>query len=117
MWLFTTKGFYSIHEVEDGVELLEIRSRQAVDIDNFREHYCPLLGETVFVAHADYQYRATALRELIVVGVASVARDIDYGNFKNSVEDTSRDQTYMDVWSAVYRGLDERSYRGWKGDE
>lgn len=110
MWIFTTTGFYSVNRTPDG-KRLQLRARVAADLDNFREKYCPDLGETIELPYTDYQFRAEVDSRHLGDALAAAVEDVDYKNFKNSVEDKSGDRhhAYMDVWEALYSHLGRRS--------
>jgi hypothetical protein len=47
----------------------------------------------------DYLYRAVMPRKEVATAVAAQIQDIDYGNFKSSVDDEF--ETYLEVWQAM----------------
>lgn len=53
---------------------------------------------------ADYRDRVILEPEAWTSAAAAMAAEVDYPNFKDWVHgDPARDQTYMAVWSAMYR--------------
>lgn len=104
MWLFTKQGFFSIVKPEylDNDSVM-IRARCAKDLKRLRK-IMPNMGETKQTPKADYPYRAFIKVEDFAVGLARVALDVDYGNFKNKVAETlgrEREQQLHEVWSAM----------------
>ena len=102
MWLLTPDGFYSIVQKPGEAELC-IRARDAGDLDRLRVRYLPTLTETLETRGGDYRYRAWVEREALSEGLAAIARDLDYSNFKNEVAklDPDRAHTYGHVWAVL----------------
>jgi hypothetical protein len=100
MWLLIPEGFYSIVQKPGDVELC-VRARDRVDLDRLRETYMPGLGPTKETPGHDYRYRAWVSREALAEGLAAVARDLAYSNFKSEVgrREPERAQVYHKVWS------------------
>jgi hypothetical protein len=104
MWIFTPFGFYSVVQKAPG-EPLTVRARVAADLDALREQYMPSLALTIAHAGTDYPYRATISHEDFAAGLAAIARDIDYRNFKNEVhrrQGAQRAQVYGKVWQDLW---------------
>lgn len=108
MWLFTEHGFYSA--VRDG-ERIVVRARRPGDLEKLSESM-PGLSEVEVSPGRDYRYRAFASREDFAAGVAAVALDIDYSNFKSRVDSkplerrTSRN-LYSDVCHRVWNVVEK----------
>jgi hypothetical protein len=102
MWLLTPDGFYSIVQ-KQGEDDLCIRTRDAGDLDRLRERYLPTLTETLETRRGDYRYRAWISRDALAEGLAAIARDLDYDNFKSEVarRDPHRAHLYGEVWSIL----------------
>jgi hypothetical protein len=104
MWLMTTKGAYSIIEWHDG--RMCVRARMPGDIARLRK-LMPSLGPETVTPTRDYRYRAFTDREGLAEGLANVARDVDYGNFKSAVEKTKLPKRYAEglhsIWSIMAR--------------
>ena len=103
MWLFTTVGFFSVVQ-KAGQPHLTVRARVADDLDQLRAKYMPTLSGTIQHAGTDYPYRATISHEDFAVGLAGIARDIHYSNFKNEVYDKQgykREELYSKVWGVL----------------
>lgn len=103
MWLFTTIGFFSVVQ-RPGDAFLSVRARVAEDLDRLREEYMPELSETVEWPGADYRYRAFISHEDFARGLARLAMDIDYGNFKSAVgvhQGLDRELLYSQVWGIM----------------
>lgn len=103
MWVFTTKGFYSI--VESGTpEYMVVRSRFRGDIEKL---FPDNEDVEVFVTpERDYLYRAVVHRNTVQIAIANCVTDIDYPNFKDAVLDGRRHPAYGDVWYTMYRASD-----------
>ena len=103
MWIFTDVGFFSIVQ-KWGTDFLTVRARVAGDLDRLREKYMPELSGTETTPRNDYPFRATIGHEAFAVGLASLARNLHYDNFKNHVAKTmgyERESVYHDVWAAM----------------
>lgn len=87
MWFFTKQGFYSAVTEERGKHKgkLVVRAREPGALELLRDAYMPELTKTSIGARSDYRYRAWIEREAFAEGMARVARDIDYSNFKSKV--------------------------------
>lgn len=106
MWLITNFGFFSVVEKpgdrKDGQ--LTVRARVRADLETLRDRYLPELGAIQADAGTDYKYRARVSRNALAHATARIVADIDYGNFKGSVQQhqgTERYHVYGQVWSAL----------------
>lgn len=52
---------------------------------------------------ADYLFRARIPRKAVSAAMTQAVRDIDYGNFKDSVSEDDRHSAYSRVWGAMYQ--------------
>ena len=103
MWLFTTVGFFSVVQKANQEELT-VRARVKEDIDRLRTKYMPQLTPTVTGGGTDYPFRATISHDDFAFGLAQVAHDIRYANFKGEVARTQgvkREAAYGKVWAAL----------------
>lgn len=114
MWVFTTFGFFSIHVPtfpERQPHVREVRARQWIDLEHFRDRYCPGLGPTIETPHSDYPYRAQVDAVMLADAMAAIVKDLQYSNFKDTVEDQQRHGSYLNVWAELREGLDPRYHR------
>lgn len=95
MWLFSKDGFFSIVEHTDNSNLLLVRSRIKGDI----EKYWPV--EVKEGAGSDYRFRSVLPRAEVSDRIAKIVHDIDYPDFKASVEDNRRLSWYFQVWDVM----------------
>jgi hypothetical protein len=105
MWLFTPFGFFSVVQ-KPGTKHLTVRSRVTDDLDRLRQQYMPDLSATVSGGGTDYPYRAEITHDAFARGLAQIARDINYGNFKDEVAirlGRDRAAVYGDVWTALLK--------------
>jgi len=103
MWLFTTVGFFSVVQKanQDG---LTVRARVKEDIDRLRVKYMPKLTATVSGGGTDYPFRASISHDDFALGLAQIAHDIRYANFKSEIGRTQgvkREAVYGKVWAAL----------------
>lgn len=109
MWIMTTEGFYSVVEHRQDQDLLLVRSRARVDLENaLRELDGTLSGDTTITndRRADYPWRMIVQREDWALAVARMTHAIDYDNFKSAVARTGaggykRSGIYHRVWSVL----------------
>lgn len=105
MWVYTNKGMLSIVQHRDDPEILLVRSRErGTLVELFPSHK---IVENKF---ADYPFRVFAIRDNLATTIADLVRGIDYPNFKDSVEDRNRHDTYMHIWQASH-GLEAERYQ------
>ena len=110
MWVFTNFAFFSVVQHRQDPELVLIRARIRGDLEKLKEKYLPNLGEVLKTpTKADYPYRALAWKVEFAEAMKKAAMDIDYANFKSSVNDTHRHNLYMSVWS-IMAGAERRTY-------
>lgn len=103
MWIFTSFGFFSVVQ-KRGMSVLTVRARVASDLDRLREAVMPELSATVRGAGTDYPYRATIDHSAFAAGMARIAGDIHYDNFKSEVSRKMghmRAHAYHKVWAAL----------------
>ncbi len=107
MWLFLNDAFLSIVDKDDpsGRTLL-VRARLPGDIER-------LFPDAQVDANAgtDYRFRARIDREAVAERVADTVRNIDYGNFKSSIDDDERHDACLKVWDVMYRYQEKLRHR------
>jgi hypothetical protein len=106
MWLFFPFGFISVvHKDGDPADVLCVRARDALSLDNVRAR-CPSLGPTLAGGGTDYPFRAYVDALDFGVFVGNYAASIDFSNFKAQ---TTREHSNayhdacMAVWGAMHR--------------
>lgn len=103
MWLMTNFGFFSIVK-KGGESYLTIRARAKQDLLNLKERYLPDVGAIEVSDYTDYRYRVRVPQETFAEAMKSIALDIDYSNFKNSVaakQGKARSCVYGEVWQTL----------------
>lgn len=97
MWIFLSDAMLSIVQ-KRGERLLTVRSRRKGDIES-------VFPDAAVTADAgtDYKYRARIPRKKVAEVISQQIMNLDYDNFKSSVEDNDRHDAYMNVWSAMMR--------------
>lgn len=106
MWIYTNRAFLSIVQNNRNPQEFHVRARKAGDI----EATFPGV-EVTHTPHGDYKYRADIDRGDVMSAVFNAMQDIDYANFKNSVDDQDRHDAYLGVWQASFglESLDDTS--------
>jgi hypothetical protein len=92
MWICFNNAFVSAVE-SDMPTVLKVRARK-------REHLATLFpGKKIHTSKdTDYAYRVFVNRKAFAKLVAKRVMDIDYDNFKDSVEDDRLHDLYADFW-------------------
>ena len=99
MWIFTSKSFVSVVlDLNDPSRRL-VRARFAGDIEELFPDAVVREGEGT-----DYRYRASVPAEEVAQRLADYVRQIEYGNFKDSLppDHWDRHAAYMEVWQTMY---------------
>lgn len=96
VWLFGQKGFLSIVQHKDDHDLLLVRARAKGDI----ERYFPaaIVREN---EGSDYRFRASIPRFEVVNRIAKTIHDINYPDFKESIQESDRIPWYLEVWATM----------------
>lgn len=97
MWIFFNDSMLSIVKKEDDVGTLTVRARAKGDIECVFPN-----AEVVEDAGTDYFYRAKVARDEVAKALFDRTMDLNYGNFKSSVEEGARHEAYFKVWRAMY---------------
>ena len=97
MWIYLNNSFLSIVENNQDSSKLHIRARKEGDI----EAIFPA-AEVLATPSGDYKFRADIPRDEVAGVIANNITNINYTNFKNSVDDYHRHEVYMDLWSASH---------------
>jgi hypothetical protein len=99
MWLFTSKGFISVVADKDDPEngSLLVRSRD-------RTHIIKLFPDAKVFSKtpSDYKWRAWISRSEVSALVQSQVNELNYTNFKNSIEDDRYHDACLDVWNVMF---------------
>lgn len=96
MWIFRNDAFVSIVAHRDRKDILLCRARIGGDLER------AFPGAEVFTDDsADYRYRALISRTEVCEAISDALREVEYTNFKASVESHSRHEAYMKVWSVM----------------
>jgi hypothetical protein len=98
MWVFLSDSFLSIVDKGDpsGKTLL-VRARRNGDIERAFPN-----AEVVIGRGTDYRYRARIDRSMVAKKLADSVLELDYENFKNTVMEHDRHDTYLQVWRAMF---------------
>lgn len=96
MWIFFNDAFLSVVAHRDRPDTLMVRARVRGDI----ERAFPGVKVTRSPA-ADYLFRAEVRRGVVAAALSLAASGISYPNFKGSVRDRDRLETYHDVWDVM----------------
>lgn len=100
MWIFTKDSFVSIVAHRDKPGWFLVRGRFKGDAARFLG--VPA-GDEKVTPRADYRYRLEANAARVQQALAQAGAAVEYPNFKGSVRDKERHDTYLDVWGVMYR--------------
>ena len=99
MWLCFNDGFLSVVVDKNDPPRLMVRARRKRDLLNL----CGDHIEVIENAGSDYRWRTFIDRKAFGSLVAARIENIDYSNFKNSVEDRDLHDLYLDFWTRHHR--------------
>lgn len=104
MWIFRNDAMLSIVEDWDNPDFLLVRARKDGDIQRVFPS-----AVTHTKLGSDYGYRAWIPRDEVATAMFNSIMDIDYHNFKDSINKSDRDRkdAYMKVWTAMYNYQDK----------
>lgn len=95
MWIYFNDAALSVVKHNSLPNTLLVRSRTKGDIESIFPS-----AEVKRTELADYRFRANIPVEEVAAAIGQKILDIDYLNFKNSVDDEERHDVYMSIWSA-----------------
>jgi capsular polysaccharide biosynthesis protein len=98
MWICFNDGFVSAVENYFDKTQLVVRARKYQHLENVFPDV-----EISTDYDADYRYRVFVSKEVFAATVAKRILEIDYNNFKNSVEDGKLHDLYADFWHLHYQ--------------
>jgi hypothetical protein len=108
MWICFNNAFLSIVEDTYNSDMVFVRARRGEHLNAFLQRVSdkPQIKKT---PNSDYQYRIHIDKKTAAFIVCEHMMNIDYSNFKNSVEDDNLHRMYNKFWSVGMMALDERS--------
>lgn len=107
MWVCLNDAFVSIVEDASDPRRLLCRARFAGDLQ--RAFAGRLRGRRVkHTPSADYAYRVSLPREVVVLALSERLYGLHYRNFKGSVRDDSLHRVYLRTWSIMKAEQDRR---------
>lgn len=111
MWIMLNDAFFSLVSKDCEPDELMVRARRKGDIE--KVFSVPASRYT----KSDYLYRAAVKREVIAEVMEREIDNINYDNFKDSVQDKELHDAYVGVWTAMLRVQEVPPYSGsdWSG--
>jgi hypothetical protein len=112
MWIFSTRGFYSVVQHREAAHLVLVRARVKEHLERLQTDFPKQLGdcEIVVMKDADYRVRLTVPREAWAEVVRELTMQIDYDNYKSACGRCSKTETDAEyvhclnsVWSVMAR--------------
>ena len=97
MWIFSQDGHFSIVAHRTEPELLLVRARHP-------NHIGALLpnAELTHLPSADYPFRTVARRSDVHEAVKTYLLNLDYDNFKASIDDDEFHEVCLNVWHTMW---------------
>lgn len=107
MWIALNDSFLSIvASPPPHQDQLAVRARARGDIEAvFGKAY-----KVISLDARDYAFRAFIPREVVAAKLAERVLAIEYGNFKDSVKQNDRHDTYFRIWNAMADFQDKRGH-------
>ena len=93
MWIQFNNAFLSVVENRDNKLELLVRARIKGDIEKIFPE-----ADVFEDDNADYKYRAFISKAKVAARMMLKMTEINYDNFKNSVNETDRKKTYSNIW-------------------
>ena len=93
MWIQFNNAFLSIVENRNNKLELLVRARIKGDIEKIFPE-----ADVFEDDNADYKYRAFISKAKVAARMMLKMTEINYDNFKNSVNETDRKKTYSNIW-------------------
>ena len=109
MWIYTTRGFFSIVRDSDQPQNVLVRARLKGDLENLRSAW-PTLTPTRETNRRDYRFRASLDARELPLLLSKLASEVTYTNFKNAVaskQGDDRANLYHDVWHVMASAQDK----------
>lgn len=101
MWICTNFGFFSIVKDTKNKDHLLIRARRKEDLEELLKY---VNADIVVTPDNDYHYRVSLHKYSVSDIISLRIDDIDYTNFKNSVNDPDLHHMY-EMWWRNHYGL------------
>lgn len=101
MWLCLNKAFLSVVRKDGKPDELCVRARRREHINNVFPN-----AKVIKSPNNDYRYRAFIKDTEVAKVISQNIVDIDYDNFKNSVEEDELHDTYTGFWGLMYNYQD-----------
>lgn len=96
MWICTNQAFLSVVHKDCPKDYLMVRARVKGHIEAVFPD-----ADVRQTLGTDYQFRAVVSRIDVANALAELTFDIEYNNFKNSVEDDDLHNAYSRVWGVM----------------
>lgn len=108
MWVFLNNAFVSAVQHRANPKTLVVRARLPGDLERL---FPDLADHVERTPRADYLFRVNVPKARFAKMLKAQVDAIDYDNFKGSVPDKFRHDTYMGVWSVMWRAQSQVSGR------
>lgn len=99
MWVVMNDSFVSIVRDSTDTERVVVRSRVEQDLmELFPDHVADIFETT----DSDYRFRLFLNKRYVSGVIQQRVLDIDYPNFKKSVDESWRKLAYTKIWQVMY---------------
>jgi len=108
MWLFTSRGFYSVVTTRDSGDYM-VRGRVRSDVEALLPAIEPFgrNRQVIETSSSDYRYRIVVDTDEWLRVAEVLAAEVDYPNFKDRIAqcNPARARTYHRIWEIHYAEL------------
>ena len=91
-----------------GEKLLQVRGRREEDVKLFARACGSPRANVIETPKADYRFRVVLPADRVSVGMARMALEVDYPNFKDTIKEADRKDVASSVWATTLK-LDPRN--------
>jgi len=100
MWIAMNDSFLSVVQDRNDPDGAVVRARVRDDLHNVFDTD-DTEANVIESNDSDYRFRVFVPKAVVAEIISSLINQIDYDNFKNSVEDDFRHDAYIDIWRAM----------------
>lgn len=96
MWICLNNAFLSVVAVRNMPSMMLVRARRYTDLQTLVPH-----DKIQHTPNCDYPFRTVMSRGDLMVHLLEYVQNIDYTNFKDSVNSVDLHDAYMKVWTIM----------------
>lgn len=100
MWIAMNDSFLSVVQDRNDPDGAVVRARVREDLHTVFDTV-NFEAPVIETEDSDYRFRVFVPKSVVAGIIAARINDIDYDNFKNSVEEDFRHDAYVNIWRAM----------------